>query len=80
MAANTPMDTKEAMQALMAPRSIAVVGATERADASSSFVMKNLMRFGYQDGLFRFIRRRKRFSVFAPRLRFLHLIRLPMWR
>lgn len=44
MAANTP----EAMQALMAPRSIAVVGATERADASSSFVMKNLMRFGYQ--------------------------------
>jgi len=44
MAANTP----DAMRALMAPRSIAVVGATERADASSSFVMKNLMRFGYQ--------------------------------
>ncbi|WP_037077808.1 acetate--CoA ligase family protein [Neorhizobium vignae] len=44
MTANTP----EAMQALMAPRSIAVVGATERADASSSYVMKNLMRFGYQ--------------------------------
>lgn len=44
MAGNTP----EAMRALMAPRSIAVVGATERADASSSFVMKNLMRFGYQ--------------------------------
>ncbi|MEN3147544.1 acetate--CoA ligase family protein [Neorhizobium sp. IRAMC:178] len=44
MAANTP----EAMQALMAPRSIAVVGATERADASSGFVMKNLVRFGYQ--------------------------------
>ncbi|CDZ58587.1 Acyl-CoA synthetase (NDP forming) [Neorhizobium galegae bv. orientalis] len=44
MAANTP----EAMQALMAPRSVAVVGATERADASSSYVMKNLMRFGYQ--------------------------------
>ncbi|CAN7484583.1 acetate--CoA ligase family protein [Neorhizobium tomejilense] len=32
----------------MAPRSVAVVGATERADASSSYVMKNLMRFGYQ--------------------------------
>ncbi|MCQ1570781.1 acetate--CoA ligase family protein [Neorhizobium galegae] len=44
MTANTP----EAMQALMAPRSVAVVGATERADASSSYVMKNLMRFGYQ--------------------------------
>jgi len=44
MAANTP----DAMRALMAPRSIAVVGATERADASSSFVMKNLMRFGYK--------------------------------
>lgn len=44
MAANTP----EAMRALMAPQSVAVVGATERADASSSFVMRNLMRFGYQ--------------------------------
>ncbi|UIK04544.1 acetate--CoA ligase family protein [Neorhizobium galegae] len=44
MTANTP----KAMQALMAPRSVAVVGATERADASSSYVMKNLMRFGYQ--------------------------------
>ncbi len=44
MTANTP----EAMRALMAPRSVAVVGATERADASSSYVMKNLMRFGYQ--------------------------------
>ena len=44
MAANTP----EAMRALMAPRCVAVVGATERADASSSFLMKNLMRFGYQ--------------------------------
>ncbi|MGO7285731.1 CoA-binding protein [Rhizobium ruizarguesonis] len=32
----------------MAPRSVAVVGATERADASSSYVMKNLMNFGYQ--------------------------------
>ncbi|WP_254701376.1 acetate--CoA ligase family protein [Neorhizobium galegae] len=48
MAVNTPMDAKAAMRALMAPRSVAVVGATERADASSSYVMKNLMRFGYQ--------------------------------
>lgn len=48
MAANTPMDPKAAMRALMAPRSVAVVGATERADASSSYVMKNLIRFGYQ--------------------------------
>ncbi|CDN49557.1 Acyl-CoA synthetase (NDP forming) [Neorhizobium galegae bv. orientalis str. HAMBI 540] len=48
MAANTPMNAKAAMRALMAPRSVAVVGATERADASSSYVMKNLMRFGYQ--------------------------------
>lgn len=44
MAANT----LEAMRALMAPRSVAVVGATERADASSGFVMRNLMHFGYQ--------------------------------
>ncbi|WP_244446576.1 acetate--CoA ligase family protein [Neorhizobium galegae] len=42
------MNAKAAMRALMAPRSVAVVGATERADASSSYVMKNLMRFGYQ--------------------------------
>ncbi|WP_342364189.1 acetate--CoA ligase family protein [Terrarubrum flagellatum] len=32
----------------MAPRSVAIVGATERVDASSSFVIRNLMRFGYQ--------------------------------
>lgn len=32
-----------AMTALMAPRSVAIVGATERADASSGFVMRNLM-------------------------------------
>ena len=43
-----PANTCDAMRALMAPRSVAVVGATERADASSGFVMKNLMRFGYQ--------------------------------
>lgn len=43
-----PANTFDAMRALMAPRAIAVVGATERADASSSYVMKNLMRFGYQ--------------------------------
>ncbi|WP_117190087.1 acetate--CoA ligase family protein [Rhizobium terrae] len=43
-----PANTFDAMRALMAPHSIAVVGATERADASSSYVMKNLMRFGYQ--------------------------------
>lgn len=43
-----PANTLDAMRALMAPQSVAVVGATERADASSSYVMKNLMRFGYQ--------------------------------
>ncbi|MFB9949521.1 acetate--CoA ligase family protein [Rhizobium puerariae] len=48
MPANTPTNKSDAMRALMAPRSVAVVGATERADASSSYVMKNLMRFGYQ--------------------------------
>ncbi|MDI6025667.1 acetate--CoA ligase family protein [Corticibacterium sp. UT-5YL-CI-8] len=36
-----------AMRALMAPRSIAIVGATERPDASSSFVMRNLMTHGF---------------------------------
>lgn len=36
-----------AMTALMAPRSVAIVGATERADASSSFVMRNLMTQGF---------------------------------
>lgn len=36
-----------AMTALMAPRSVAIVGATERADASSSFVMRNLMAQGF---------------------------------
>ncbi len=43
-----PANMTDAMRALMAPQSVAVVGATERADASSSYVMKNLMRFGYQ--------------------------------
>ncbi|MCA9994935.1 MAG: acetate--CoA ligase family protein [Anaerolineales bacterium] len=32
---------------LLHPRSVAVIGATERADASSSFVMRNLMQHGY---------------------------------
>jgi acyl-CoA synthetase (NDP forming) len=43
------MDAPEidAMTALMAPRSVAVVGATERPDASSSFVMRNLMAQGF---------------------------------
>ncbi|SMF09418.1 Acyl-CoA synthetase (NDP forming) [Xaviernesmea oryzae] len=48
MPANKSEDFGDAMRALMAPRSVAVVGATERADASSSFVMRNLMRFGYR--------------------------------
>ena len=46
-----PANTPEAMRALMAPRSIAIVGATERADASSSYVMRNLLRSGYQGAL-----------------------------
>jgi acyl-CoA synthetase (NDP forming) len=40
--------TALAMQALMAPRSVAVVGATERTDASSSFVMRNLIAQGFR--------------------------------
>lgn len=43
-----PANTPEAMRALMAPRSVAIVGATERADASSSYVLRNMMRAGYQ--------------------------------
>ena len=35
------------MRALMEARSVAVVGASERADASSSFVMKNLLACGF---------------------------------
>jgi acyl-CoA synthetase (NDP forming) len=35
------------MKALMEARSVAVVGASERADASSSFVMKNLLACGF---------------------------------
>jgi acetate---CoA ligase (ADP-forming) len=41
----------EAMRALMAPRSVAVIGATERADASSSYVMRNLMAFGFSGAI-----------------------------
>ena len=41
------MPNQDAMTALMAPRSVAIVGATERADASSSFVMRNLMAQGF---------------------------------
>ena len=36
-----------AMTALIAPRSVAIVGATERADAASSFVMRNLIAQGF---------------------------------
>jgi acyl-CoA synthetase (NDP forming) len=36
-----------AVAALMNPRSVAIVGATERADASSSYVMKNLIAKGF---------------------------------
>ncbi|TIT47771.1 MAG: CoA-binding protein, partial [Mesorhizobium sp.] len=39
------------MRALMAPRSVAVIGATERADASSSYVMRNLMAFGFSGAI-----------------------------
>jgi acyl-CoA synthetase (NDP forming) len=35
------------MRALMAPRSVAVVGATERPGASAGYVMKNLIGMGY---------------------------------
>jgi acyl-CoA synthetase (NDP forming) len=43
--------SREAMRALMAPRSVAVIGATERADASSSYVMRNLMAFGFSGAI-----------------------------
>ncbi|MCA9920350.1 MAG: CoA-binding protein, partial [Anaerolineales bacterium] len=32
---------------LLQPRSVAVIGATERVGASSSFVMRNLIEHGY---------------------------------
>jgi len=52
MAMKSPDTTNPtAMQALMNPRSIAVIGATERADASSSFVMRNLMAFGFSGAI-----------------------------
>jgi acyl-CoA synthetase (NDP forming) len=41
----------EAMRALMAPRSVAVIGATERTDASSSYVMRNLLAFGFSGAI-----------------------------
>jgi len=75
MAANTP----DAMRALMAPRSIAVVGATERADASSSFVMKNLMRFGYQGKIIPVHPKAGMIFGLAAPPRSRHSIRLPMW-
>jgi acyl-CoA synthetase (NDP forming) len=39
------------MRALMAPRSVAVIGATERTDASSSYVMRNLKAFGFSGAI-----------------------------
>ena len=36
-----------AMQRLMAPRSVAVVGASERPGASAGFVVTNLLRAGF---------------------------------
>lgn len=36
------------LRPLLAPRSVAVVGATERAGASAGYVMKNLIAMGYQ--------------------------------
>ena len=38
---------RSAVACLMDPRSVAVVGATERPDASSSFVMRNLLAKGF---------------------------------
>lgn len=35
------------LSSLLQPRSVAVIGATERPSASSSFVMRNLMEHGY---------------------------------
>lgn len=38
---------RDAMAALLSPRSVAVIGATEREGASSSYVMKNLFAHGF---------------------------------
>jgi acyl-CoA synthetase (NDP forming) len=40
------------LRALMAPRSVAVVGATERAGASAGYVMRNLIGMGYAGQIF----------------------------
>lgn len=39
------------MRALMMPRSVAVVGATERPGASAGYVMSNLIKMGYAGGI-----------------------------
>lgn len=48
MASDANLSAPSAMRALMAPRSVAIVGATERPDASSSFVMRNLIAQGFE--------------------------------
>lgn len=41
-----------AVAKLLNPRSVAVIGATERGDASSSFVLRNLLQSGFKGGIF----------------------------
>ena len=41
-----------ALRPLLQPASVAVIGATERPDASSSFVMRNLITHGYKGAIY----------------------------
>ena len=40
------------LRPLLQPTSVAVIGATERPDASSSFVMRNLINHGFRGAIF----------------------------
>jgi acetate---CoA ligase (ADP-forming) len=42
---------RQDLRPLMAPRSVAVVGATERPGASAGYVMQNLIRLGYRGAI-----------------------------
>lgn len=43
---------EKALEALLHPQSVAVVGATERVGASSGFVMRNLLNHGYKGRIY----------------------------
>lgn len=48
---NSPNSTST-LSSLLQPRSVAVIGATERVGASSSFVMRNLINHGYKGRIY----------------------------